>query len=320
MFDMDAAGMSTDQIASGKYEKGFISAVKILSDYIPDFQIMFIIEAFIIALFVGIIMFRYCKVPYLGFFFFLTFGLYFNSLNFMRQMLAAFIAMYSLIYIKKNQFFRFLIVILFAACFHYSALLMIPFFFILKIKVNIWSLGVYATVLTLVMIFSWNIFDFVTDYVYKTYAPEINIEMSGGLSPIYSIYFGICFILCFVFRDRLVKKDSFNNVLINCMFFTFFFEMIGTKHAIISRFSLLFMIPAATLLMPQLVTVIVDLCRSRFIKDSKKATIISALSVSAVIAVCVGMFSYFTIFKGDNGYNGVVPYRTVFETDRGAEQ
>ncbi len=312
---INAMSSSIDDIAVARTEKGFMSILKILCDYFIEYQTLFIVTSFVFALGVGYVMFRYCKKPYLGLFFFMTFGLYFNSLNFLRQIIAAFIVMYALKYVHKNQFFRFMIIVLLAACFHFSALLMIPFYFILRIKMNYWSLGAFAAFAVLFMIFSWNILDFITNYIYRSYDPYSSVEMAGGLTPLYAVYYGVCFIPAFILRDRLIKKNSFNNILLNCMFFTFFFELIGAKHAIISRFALLFMIPSALLLMPQVVMEIIEVFRVKFRKDKKKATILSAASVTALMAVCVGMFGYFTA----NGYNGVTPYHTVFYTEWGTE-
>lgn len=302
-----------EKIAVSNIEKGYSMINKILSEYIVDYQIIFIVCALFFAAAVTLCVYRYCDIPWIGFACFLTFGVYFNTFNYLRQMTAGFIVMYALRYVEKKQFFRYLMIVLFASFFHLSALVMIPFYFILRIRMTPVTLGVYAVLTTLIMIFSWEIISFVTSFYYKNYlvtSPHIKF----GVLPTYMIFFGIFFVVAFLVRKRLVASDKFNNVLLNCMFFTFFFELLGVKHSILSRLGVFFIIPAAAVLMPRVIAALLEVCRDKAKRDRKKRTLLSAVTVAAFVAINLAMYG---MMLAEN-YNGVVPYRTVYD-DFGTE-
>ena len=305
---------SVEDIGAMKQEKGFLIPMKLLSDVFSDYQVMFVLIAAVFAVAVMLYIYHNSEKPYWSVFCFLAFGLFFNSMNFMRQMIAAVIIVYAFRYIKKKQYFRFLIMTLFASVFHVSALIMVVFYFLLRIKMNWISLGVYSAVMLIYMLFSEKLINFITRYVYTGYKLGSNPEITNGVNPIYTVFFGIFFVTAFLLRKRLCKKDSFNNVLINCMFFTFFFECMGIKHGVISRFSVLFFIPAVTVLVPGLVEELLEVCKEKFGKDHKRITISRTAVLALFVSVCTGMYSYMVL----NNYNGISPYKTVI-TERGAE-
>ncbi len=303
-----------EDIMIERTEKGYSLINKILAEYVVDYQIIFVVCALFFAVAVVLCVYKYCKIPWIGFACFLTFGVYFNSLCFIRQMMAGFIVMYAFRFIEKNQFWRYLMIVIFASCFHFSALIMIPFFFILKIKMTPITLGVYAGITALMLIFSWNIIDFVTDFVYKSYDPRSSVHVTDGVEPTYMIFFGLFLAAAFIVRKRLVDSDKFNNVLLNCCFFTFFFELLGVKHSILSRLGVYFIIPAAIILMPRVIMALVELCKEKTKGDIKKRTLVCAAAVAAFSIVNITM--YVLMLAGN--YNGVVPYRTVYD-DFGTE-
>lgn len=298
-----------------KNEKGFLLPLKYLSDFTDYYQILFIIMAAVFAAAVMIYIYLYTEKAYLGVFCFLTFGVFFNTLCFLRQMLAAVVVMYALQYIKKKQFLRFLVLVLFASTFHVSALLMVLFYFILQIKMNWVSLGVYTGGLVLFFIFSEKILGLITKYFYTGYQIGLNVEITTGLTPIYSIFFGIFFALAFAVRKRLCKKNSFNNVYLNCMYFVFFFEAMGVKHAIVSRLSILFIIPATIVLIPEVVTAYIELFKEKFGKNRNKATISTTVVLTVFATFCTCMYTFMLV----KNYNGVMPYQTIFSEEGSAD-
>lgn len=302
------------QLSSWKQEKGFLIPVKYLADATEDYQIMFVFIAAILTSAVMLYIYFYSEKPYLSVFCFLSFGVFFNQLCFMRQMIASSILLFAMQYIKKKQFFRFFVLVILASAFHVSALVMLIFYFLLQIKMNWASLGVYTGVLVLYMFFSEKVLDIITDYFYQGYQIGSNPEITIGITPVYTVLFGIIFALAFVLRKRLCEKNSFNNVLINCMFFVFFFEAMGVKHGVISRFSILFIIPAITLLVPEIVTALIEVCKDKFGKNHNRLTISKTVVLTAFIAYCTCMYTYMIV----NNYNGVYPYQTII-SERGSE-
>lgn len=302
------------QLSKWQPEKGFLIPMKFLADTTENYQIMFVIIAAILSAAVMLYIYFNTEKPYLGVFCFLAFGIFFNSMNFMRQMIAASIILYAMQYIKKKQFFRFFVLVIFASAFHISVLVMVVFYFLLQIKMNWASLGVYSGILVLYMFFSEIVLGFITQYVYTGYQLGVFPEITNGIMPIYTIFFGIFFVIAFVLRKRLCKRNSFNNVLINCLFFVFFFEAMGIKHAVISRFAIFFVIPAITVLVPEIVSALVEVCKEKFGKDHNRLTISKTVVLTVFATFCTCMYTYMIV----NNYNGVYPYKTIV-SERGTE-
>lgn len=63
-------------------------------------------------------------------------GFFAFSLSGMRQAIGVSVALYGLKYIKSNDFFKFILVILFAMMFHKSIVIFIAFYFLKKIEIN----------------------------------------------------------------------------------------------------------------------------------------------------------------------------------------
>lgn len=305
---VNAQSMSMDEMMFERPEKGYLIPMKLLSDVFADYQTMFYVVAFILTVGIMLYIYLYSERPYLSVFFFLTFGLFFNSMNFMRQMIAAVIMLYALQYIRKKQFFRFFVLAVFAATFHVSALLLIPFYFILMIPMNWITLGVYSGISVLGFAFLTDIITFVTKYFYKGYSNLQGPEVANGMNPIYCFFFGLFFLLSFLVRKELFSKDSFNNVLINCAFFNFFFELMGVRHGIISRLSILFIIPTVVILFPRVVVIAAEKAGELFKGRNNAQTAAKAVTVTVVMALCAGLYGYMI----NNDYNGVSPYQTVF--------
>lgn len=296
-----------DNIMTQKMEKGFLIPMKYISDVCWHYQVMFVIIAFILVTSIVIYIYKNSDKPYLSFFFFLTSGLFFNSMCFMRQLIAAAIILYAMRYIKNNQTFRFVVFVLFASSIHISSLIMIPIFFIAKIKMSKKVLGIYSAIILLAYLFSWEIIGFVTKYVYTIYDIESNYEVTHGIKKLYAIIFIVAFVVAFLLRKQLVKKDKFNNVLINFLFYAAVFEVMGTKHAVLSRFSLLFLIPSMLILMPQVIEVGWKFIKER-IKNKKISLAVSIASATVLLGMFTGIYGY--MIKHD--YNGVTPYKTIF--------
>lgn len=299
-----------EEVMYKRQEKGFLIPFELMSTMTMDYQLMFWVIAFVITVSVMLYIFFNSEKPWLSVFCFMTFGLFFNSMNFMRQMIASCILLLGMRYIRKNQFLPYLILVVFASTFHVSAFLMIPFYFILRIKLTGKVLIVYSVATILMFCMSQTVLDFFNDYIYKGYTLT-NPEVTNGTDPVYVVFFLIFFIAAFAVRKELLKTDEFNNVLLNCMFFTVFFEIMGVRHAILSRFSLLFFIPAIVILLPRVIVLVVNKLSNRFINDKTKFTVVKITSIALVAVICGTMYTYMIV----NNYNGVMPYTTIYSEE-----
>lgn len=288
-------------------EKGFVYVMKFLTYITPDVQLLFVLIGLVIAVGIMIYVCKNSEKPWVGVTSFIAFGLFFNSLCFMRQFIAAIIIMYALKYVVSNRFFSFLLLVLFASTIHVSALLMIPFYFILKIKMDWAVLAIYTIIGATGYILSWDILSFVTKYFYTQYDPATSKHIQVGLPLVFVFAYGIIFIVAFLLRKPLVKRNPFNNVLINCIFFATFFEFIGSKHSIISRIALLFLIPPILILVGEMVIVLKEKIAEKFPDSRRKRT--SAIACVYIALAVVSVTSFQWLLSTNN--NGVVPYQTI---------
>lgn len=198
----------------------------------------------------------------------------------------------------------FLVFIIAASAFHWSALIMAVVYFLLTIKPSCIYLGIVAAGTTLFCIFSHPVMKLLIDkfYMYRRYDPDTSPEAFIGLPPRYTVIFGILFIICFLLRKKLIEKNPRNSVYINCLMFTVVFEAMGTRHAILSRFALLTYLPPLLFLLPNAVKIAGKYFYSKKGKTAKWFTYAGSAIFSAVC---------YTILMLSN-YNGVVPYVSQF--------
>ncbi|MCM1579037.1 MAG: EpsG family protein [Ruminococcus sp.] len=299
--------MDMEQLGEIQREKGMLFPVVLTEiftfDYFPAFAVLSPIIYALIMTYGA----KYSDVPWAGVFAFLSFGVFFNSLNFMRQVMATAIGAFALRYWAKGNYFRFAVFSVIAGAFHRSAFLLLPFGLICLIPMNIpvlitllcGSCGLFA--------FSGDIISWVTGFVYKNYGAAEHREITTGLSPLYTVMYGVVFIGAYLLKDKLKGDSRETNQLLWCSYGGFFFEALGMKHAILSRIALLFFLPVVFLLLPRMLTAVCRLAAGHKGRR-KKAAVFTAAAFMAVMTLLYGGLLY-------KNYNGVVPYRTVFERE-----
>lgn len=289
------------------HEKGFSIPLEIINEVFPERYIMFALIAAVVAAGSAYYIYKYSSNPCVSAVSFICFGLFFYSMNFMRQFIAGIIIMYAITNIHNKSFFRYLTLILFASCFHWSALVMIPFYFILNIKMESITLTAYIICAVMLAIFAKDIIQFGIDTLYLKYQNDYEID-TGSISYAYIICYGIVFCVAYIFRAELEKRNTMSNIYLSCLFFACMFEMLGTVSAILSRFTLLFIIPPFLGLIPDLLDVVYEKVREFAGEKYKKTTV--------RLFVCFAAFAFVSCFYGwllSTNSNGVIPYRTVFE-------
>ncbi len=292
-----------------KQEKGFLLPFYILSLAGEEYYYAFIYTS--IAFYPAIFRFiyKYSKHPWISTAAFLCFGIFFNSLCFLRQFLAAIIMLYAIKFTEGKNPLRFMALCVIASAFHWSALIWILLYFLVKIRPSYLYTGLAAAATAIFCVFSKKAMFWLIDNfkMYGGYNPETNVEAANGLSPMYSVMFGVLFLLSFLFRKRLIAKNPLNAVYINCLMFTTIFEIMGTRHAILSRFALLTYLPPVLYMLPDLFD---SVCEFIDEKTEGKSIRKPVRTVSAVFASMFSLACYILLINGN--YNGVNPYISQF--------
>ena len=164
-------------------EIGFNLLVKMiygLSGF-ENYLLVFAVYAFVtIAVFL-LAMYEQSDDFPLTFFLFMTLGYYFQSFSTVRYYLALAAAFYSIKFVLRRQWFRFVVIILLGAAFHKSLLVVIPLYFLASLPWKKWQLAVAALFCT-TFLFCQEFYLKVVVFLYPTY--EDTEYLDGGTSYI----------------------------------------------------------------------------------------------------------------------------------------
>lgn len=291
-----------DRLRGGRQEIGLFYPLKLLNIFTSDYAAAFHLISLLIYPPLMTYIYRNSDNPWISVAAFLGMGLFFNSMNFMRQFIAAVICAFAFGYAVKGCRVRYLLLILFAAAFHRSALFLLPCFIFAYIGWNMVTLAVTAVLSAGAYVFSEQVLRFVTRFVYSGYNIDSSRDMVNGLPIAYTLMYGVLFAAAFALRDHMKGEKRSINMIIWCCFAAFFFELIGSRYAIVSRLALLFFIPGVCLGAPKIIIALSD------IAQKKKKGAGTAVLIAAVL-ILSGNYALLI----NRNYNGVVPYKTIFE-------
>ncbi len=300
-------------IMLSRTEKGYTFPLYILSLIFEDYYTVYIYTSIIIYSAVFWLIYKHSSMPWISVTAFLCLGVYFNSLCFLRQFIAGIIVAYALKFVSEKKSLYFFVLTFAAATFHWSALMMLGVYFLIRIKPGYIYLGISTAGTVLACVLSNSIMNWAVSniYVYRSYDITRSVEASTGLSPRYTIMFGIVFLAAFLFRERLMKKNPANSLYINLLMFTVIFEALGMRHAILSRFAIITYLAPVLYLTPDLVTVAREFIQE-FSRDKNKQFLANVGTASVASVFGIGMY---LILMSVN-YNGVMPYSTIAERNK----
>lgn len=164
-------------------EIGFNLLVKIvygLSGY-ENYLLVFAIYAFATVFIFLLAMYEQADDFPLTFFLFMMLGYYFQTFSTVRYYLALAIALYSMKFVLRRQWGRFIVLILLGATFHKSLLVVIPLYFVAILPWKKWQL-VLAAVFCTTFLFFQDFYLKVVVLLYPTYEDTEYLE--GGTSYI----------------------------------------------------------------------------------------------------------------------------------------
>lgn len=128
------------------FEFGFIWTVRFLQSmlnhdqYLPIFAVFSFFTILFFVRGMADLSEQFCFTVFL----FMTGGYYFSSLNSVRYYLVLSIALYSVKYVLRGEWGKFIFCIVVAAAFHKSVLVVIPFYFLASRNWKKWHLAIFA--------------------------------------------------------------------------------------------------------------------------------------------------------------------------------
>ena len=164
-------------------EIGFNLLVKLiygLSGF-ENYLLVFAVYAFVTVLVFLLAMYEQSDDFPLTFFLFMSLGYYFQTFSTVRYYLALAVALYSMKFVLRRQWGRFVVLILLGSTFHKSLLIVIPLYFLASLSWKKWQLAIGALFCT-TFLFCQDFYLKVVVFLYPTYEDTEYLE--GGTSYI----------------------------------------------------------------------------------------------------------------------------------------
>lgn len=219
---------------------GFGIFQMILKNYSDDPQLMIFVAAFITNLLIIIVLYTYSRLFELSTYLYITGGIFLVSMNGIRQVLAASIIFIGTKYLLSGQFVKYSMLVLLAAAFHQSALLLLPIYFIVRVRA--WTKYTYIVLLatTLIVIgynqFNSLLFEAIKDTQYSIYT-DFN---EGGANIIRVIISAVPLLIAYAGRDKLRAMFPKSDYIVNLSLLGLVFMAISTQQWIFARVALYF--------------------------------------------------------------------------------
>jgi len=258
-------------------------------------------SSFMTLLFLFKVMIRN-NILFYGIFFMFTTELLIMTNDQIRQGIAISIFLYAIRFIEEEKPFKYFLSIVFASTmFHFSAIILLPLYFISKIRINriIWILIILTTlVLSFKGAFN-NILDYILDIFpkyqkYKKIALQLQIsEMGSGLGILYHV---VILLPVAIFQKKINRPVITNLVLLGLIVFLISKDFLITKRV---TFYLLFVnFIALSLFLKMIVT---------------KYTVRYMLNIM-ILVTCFLYFQIQNLYAKEQF--GAIPYRSfLFETN-----
>lgn len=205
-----------------------------------DPQILVLSTAIIINCLIGLVLYRYSRMFELSVYIFITSGMYTVTMNGIRESLAASISFIALKYVIKGDFRKYLLIILIAATFHRSALVLIPIYFIVRreawTKITLLILTLAVVIVLGYNMFSNILFSALSDTHYEVYK---NFK-EGGANIFRTAVSAVPVFIAFIGRHKLRELWPKSDVIVNFSIISLMFSIISLQNWIFDRFNIYF--------------------------------------------------------------------------------
>lgn len=241
-------------------EKGFGLIMWLSAKLVGDPVGMFLVSAALIVIPIAILAYK-TNDPCLFIILYLGFGTYYDGFNVIRQVIVGGVLILSIKYIIDGKFWKFLLVDLIFSSIHISALLMIPFYFLLRNKPGFKTTSLHCIIILLFSFGFYRILN-VFDSLFFGGKYFTSGRINEGNQIIQVVVPLALFVLCeciiysyksnktgligrFQFNNSNIKEEQKNindlyNILWNCSFYWILFWIFSLKFAYLRRITYFF--------------------------------------------------------------------------------
>lgn len=306
-YDNGSDYLMYENIFNSIRDYGYYDSVKPLEvgfSYLINFSIFlsdnsfffFAIVAFVILSFYFIGIAKISKNITISILLFFISGTFFDTFNGLRQYIAAAISFFSFYYIIENSYKKYIISILFASLFHYTALVMLPLFWIVKRNYSIKLIILVIAFFTFGSLLINRLFYLLLGYTrYSFYLDSEELVVVPTISTI--LYTSIIGLLGLYFYNLYKKEELLSErfiILFNIQIIAWITSLLSLSIPLALRWQYYF-VPVSILFIPE----ILSISKYKF----NRLFIITALFLIYTTTLVYGMLY--------NGWFAAYPYNTI---------
>jgi transmembrane protein EpsG len=221
-------------------EVGFAVLQMILKRYSDDPQILIFTTALITNVLIIIGLYKYSRLFELSIYVYITGGLFLVTMNGIRQCLATAIIFIGTKYLINGNWFKYILIVIFASLFHQSALILIPIYFLVRYKA--WTKATLILLsFSVIIVLGFNQFSKVLFSVIENSQYGVYSQFDeGGASVIRVFVFAMPLVIAFFGREKLREIYPESDYIVNMALIGLSFMIISTSNWIFARFNIYF--------------------------------------------------------------------------------
>ncbi len=233
---------------------------------------------------------------------FMLLGLYFRTFNTVRYYFVLALTLYSLRYVLKKEIGKFILLILFAAFFHKSVLVVIPLYLLALLPWKKWQVALGAVVAVSLPLFQ-GFWLQIALKLYPSYQNTVYLEKDTGIegSLMGLIRCGAVLLLCFLSYREAIQKNDANRFYFKLNLLGMGLYLGASFLPLISRIGYYF-ITAHVLLVPGILGALPAGRKKKWM-------------TAGTFLFCILYFAYFLLTADQEGVR-VLPYHTWVFTER----
>ena len=188
------------------------------------------------------VIYRYSKAVWLSVLLYINLYFFYCTFNFLRQSIAISIALFAYTALINRKFWQYAALIMFAALFHQTVLILLPVYFIVNFKPSLKIPLLYAYGVLWVFIASNATLDIIMDFIDSDYRQSVfltkGLDYIHVVIPTLIIGCGIFFVLkCAKSKNNDADPDKIIIIQTNLMYFSYFWICVMLRHALFERLS-----------------------------------------------------------------------------------
>ncbi len=249
----------SNKISLKSEEIGFGILIKLIQLFTRNPQFLFLTVAAIINILIILFIRKHTKYFELGYFLFVALYFYYSTFNILRQWIAIAIFLYAIKYIYSRNIKKYLIFIFIACTFHKTAIIAIPIYFILNMKLNKKNI-IIILLMILILYFGLDIILLRVSTIFNiNTAKYLNYfnkdDTIGANGYAYSSITMIALIIISITKKQYLLNNSHGKEDITMLILMLAFSIMGINSLIFSRLQLYFL-PYLTVIIPNMLKII----------------------------------------------------------------